>query len=688
MTKKRSHQTRLSVVFLIQSVFLLLVTIGGLLSFFGNQGLHRVSSQFGLLSQQALPVVTLNAEMVKGSLNSAQSFSELINSSSIENLDTALTSLTAHEQGVEDAVAKLERLATENNIGWLSENVTDFRQDLATFHQSIDVVYQTQQQILTNQTKLESDKAIMNYAITSVRSEMSRISIGLYASDPVAMGHVTNFINHSQEMGTNMVALLFENDLTKAENLAKDLKRTNLSGMQFAWKELNNVNPELAEYASLTVPFEMVQGLFSEQGQGTEQGLVALKLKTLMLIEEQSQKASQAKAQVSRIMQQLERLEDGAWQMMQQSEQGVLTAGENAKFIFVILSAAGLLIAITSGVWVSKTVHRSLQRLDDVVKANSQGDLTAIADENAPREFAELACLLNQSNRTNSHAMSQLNNNSQTLMQAAERSQTASAQSRQALTQQSDQLSAIAAAITELEASIKEIALSTTESEAEAEAANSLAQEGVVIIGRSTDRLQALDAQFARNEACMTSLDEHVNKITEVVELISAIANNTNLLALNAAIEAARAGDQGRGFAVVADEVRKLASQTSQQTESIRQTIEELHRAARDANTAMQESRSEMTASITLSGEVESAIHSIQGAIARITDKVITISAATQQQENASVEVGRSVEAVAAQANLNNQQLSTLVEEAGKVAEIAREQRQMLKRYQVLENQS
>ena len=679
MTKKRMQRTRLSVVLLIQSVFLLLVVIGGLLTFFGNQGLNRVAVQFASLSQQALPVATLNAEMVKGSLASAQSLTEVINSRTIKSLETALNTLKSHEQHVEDAVARLQQLATEHGISWLENDVSAFESDLTTFNQLVSSIQQTQQQILTNQAKLESDKATMNYAVSSVRSEMSRISIGLYAGDTAAMGHVTNFINHSQEMGNNMVALLFESDLQTAEAYAKELNRTNLSGMVYAWKELTRINPELAEYSSLSVPFDMVKGLFAEQG------MVALKLDTLRLIQAQAEKAEQAKVQVQQIMLKLGDMEMGSQQMIHVSEQGVLAASDNAKMIFIALSVAGLLLAILAGAWVSKTVRLSLQRLDNVIKANSMGDLTVIADENAPKEFAELASLLNQSNRTNSHAMAQLSENGQALTQAAERSQAASAQSRRALSQQSDQLSTIAAAITELEASIKEIAQSTTESETEAEAANTLAKEGAEIIARSTERLQSLDVQFARNEACMISLDEHVGKITEVVELISTIANNTNLLALNAAIEAARAGEQGRGFAVVADEVRKLASETNQQTESIRRTIAELHQAAEDANTAMQESRSEMTASIHLSGEVESAIQSIQGAITRITDKVITISAATQQQENASMEVGRSVEEVASQASLNNQQLSTLVEEARTVSDIAQEQSKMLTRYKILD---
>jgi methyl-accepting chemotaxis protein len=149
--------------------------------------------------------------------------------------------------------------------------------------------------------------------------------------------------------------------------------------------------------------------------------------------------------------------------------------------------------------------------------------------------------------------------------------------------------------------------------------------------------------EITRSTEKVEVLATRVNEITTVLEVIQAIAEQTNLLALNAAIEAARAGEQGRGFAVVADEVRALAHRTQASTADIESMMQAVRTGAEEAVVAMGKSKTLALTTRAQAVEAGFALDRITEGVSLINEKNLVIASAAEQQAQVAREVDRNL---------------------------------------------
>jgi methyl-accepting chemotaxis protein len=166
------------------------------------------------------------------------------------------------------------------------------------------------------------------------------------------------------------------------------------------------------------------------------------------------------------------------------------------------------------------------------------------------------------------------------------------------------------------------------------------------------EQMRATTEQLAQR---VQELGKRSGQIGAIIETIDDIASQTNLLALNAAIEAARAGENGKGFTVVAGEVRKLAERSSQATKEIAEMIRAVQRGAGEAVAAMQQTATDVTSAVTLTGQAGAAFQTIVEATQTSSKQVQRIQGDIGRLLNADEQVEQAMNSAAAVAERNRQ---------------------------------
>lgn len=320
----------------------------------------------------------------------------------------------------------------------------------------------------------------------------------------------------------------------------------------------------------------------------------------------------------------------------------------------------GLVVGLALSYIIARTVAIPLRQIETAMVRAEEGDLTRKVELRHRDEIGRLGDSLNNMMNRIAELIGKARGLAFNVKQASDQLASSVEQSNnlmQGLTMKTQNLFDIAndqkeaaektmAVITEMSTGIQQVAENAQTVAAASTNAATLAKDGEEQIGRAIEQMKEINRVAEETGKVVRSLGEKSLQIGQITEVITDIAEQTNLLALNAAIEAARAGEHGRGFAVVADEVRKLAEDSQEAARKIAALIGDIQKEAEAAVRVMNEGAKEAQTGAVAMDRAADAFTSIIKAIREVVDQIQEVSAAAQQMSAGTEEAMKSVEAV------------------------------------------
>ncbi|WP_026960429.1 methyl-accepting chemotaxis protein [Aliagarivorans taiwanensis] len=457
-------------------------------------------------------------------------------------------------------------------------------------------------------------------------------------------------------------------------SMLSDLIASNIDKLNYAFTTINRYNPELNSHKPSEQKMQQALQRFNST---TQQELLDSELGNISpsaFFDQGTQAIASVIALYDELQPELEHLlqvrRDNSFQLM---------------LTIVIGMSMTLIISCLMFVSMYRSITGSINTLSQATKRIAAGDLTVHCETRGKDELNQIFTAINQLTQDLSTMTHEIIQTSVKLggisVQLLEDNQSSSASSEQ----QCQEITQVAASMSEMSVSVSEVANNTGSATQSAEQALESSESGKQQIKQLSEAIADLANEVDNADQVIKQLEADSSQINSIVEAISGIAEQTNLLALNAAIEAARAGEQGRGFAVVADEVRALAKRTQDSTLEIQSMLGKIQSGSQTAATVMKSSAELANRSVQMSATTDEAFDATVSGINTIHEMNIQIASATEQQSAVSNEISANVTRIQESAELTKDIAERSLDTSQQVQQASSDIQQQLARFTLQE---
>jgi len=363
--------------------------------------------------------------------------------------------------------------------------------------------------------------------------------------------------------------------------------------------------------------------------------------------------------------------------------QAAFSTYDSARWIVIVAIFIATLVSLVLAWRFSSSILLPLRDAVEGAERIANNDLTGNIEATGTDEAAQLLQALGVMQGNLRNTLREIENSANQLATSAEEMSQVMVVSTKGMNQQNDEIEQAVTAVTEMSAAVDEVAGNAVATSEASKASSLTANEGQLQIGETIRSIHAMVGTVTSASERAENLAEQTRNISKVLDVIRAVAEQTNLLALNAAIEAARAGEAGRGFAVVADEVRALAHRTGTSTLEIEVLIGLIQKGTEETVAALQMSTSQAASTLTQAGTAESALQSIAQSVSLINDRNLVIATAAEEQAVVAREVDRNLVRIRDLSNQTAEGAAQTTLASNELSSLATNLNSMIKRFRI-----